>query len=180
MVSRADPDVTLVKEHNKGSVRLLVIYKGARESLFVLFNRRNVEISWGRLCLTLRTKYRKANIAYKYAAIYNDRFTSDVTEGRSLADMIDYLEKENPIVQIPEDFIFSSRLTLLLRGMGNAFGLRIKLSSMWEDYARELLAKQSSNTSSNTSNNTTTSSSSSRSSSNGSGAENSNKMRRGS
>jgi aarF domain-containing kinase len=94
--------------------------------------------------LGAKTKYRRADIAYKYAAIYNDRFTPDLTEGRSLADMIDYLEKEDPIIQIPEDFIFSSRLTLLLRGMGNAFGLRIKMSSLWEEQARALLAKHSS------------------------------------
>lgn len=98
------------------------------------------------------TKFRKHDIAYKMSAFYNDRDTKDVLgEGYNIATFIDYLQAQDPIITLPEDYIFASRVNLILRGMGKAFGLSIRMSKMWEKEAQAFLDKYDRNISTSTS-----------------------------
>lgn len=92
--------------------------------------------------LGTQTKYRNKEIGYLMSAFYNDRNTHDVMQGMNIATFIDYLESKDPMVMIPQDAIMVSRMNLMLRGMGNAFGLQLHMSRMWQDEAVAFLKRQ--------------------------------------
>ena len=46
------------------------------------------------------------------------------------------------MVQLPEQYLMAGRLSLLLRGVGNAFGLKIRMSTLWESEADSFLLDQ--------------------------------------
>ena len=92
--------------------------------------------------LGTKTKYRKADTAYRAACFWSDRDTPDILGNHNIATFIDSLEAEDPMIQLPEAYIMASRVSVMLRGMGNAFGLKLRVSKLWEDEARRLLASQ--------------------------------------
>ena len=55
------------------------------------------------------TKYRKMDIAYLFSAFYNDRDTVDVCKGMNIHLFIEWLQSQDPIIQLPEDYILASR-----------------------------------------------------------------------
>lgn len=92
--------------------------------------------------LGTKTKKQDKEIAYLMSSFYHDRDTADVCKGMSLAVFIDWLEKQDPMVQLPEEYIFASRVSLMLRGMGNAFGIKLRMSKLWENEAKAFLESQ--------------------------------------
>ena len=90
----------------------------------------------------MKTKYMKEDIGYRHSCFYNDRSTDDVTGGRNMNEFVEWVQKEDPIVYIPENFIIVCRVNFLLRGMGKAFGLNLRMSKMWENEARSFLESQ--------------------------------------
>lgn len=92
--------------------------------------------------LGTKTRYRNEEIAYKMSAFYNDRNTHDITQGMSIANFIDYLEAQDPMVSLPEKYIFASRVSVMIRGMGNAFGLKLRMSPLWASEAQAFLDKK--------------------------------------
>ena len=92
--------------------------------------------------LGTKTKHRRADTAYRAACFWSDRDTPDVLGNHNIATFIDSLEAEDPMIQLPEAYIMASRVSVMLRGMGNAFGLKLRVSKLWEDEARKLLVSQ--------------------------------------
>lgn len=92
--------------------------------------------------LGTKTKYRKEDIGYLMSCFYNDRDTDDVTNGLSIASFIDYLEAQDPMVQVPEDYIMACRVSIMLRGLGKAFGLRLRMAPLWAGEANAFLKDQ--------------------------------------
>lgn len=68
--------------------------------------------------LGVKTKHRRSDIAYRFSAFMNDRDTDDIMEGMNIATFSDYCEKEDPIVQLPDQYIMAQRASVLLRGLG--------------------------------------------------------------
>jgi aarF domain-containing kinase len=89
-----------------------------------------------------KTKKFDKETAYLMSSFYNDRDTPDVCNGMSLPDFMDWLEAQDPMVQLPEEYLFASRVNLMLRGMGNAFGIKLHMSKLWENEARKFLLSQ--------------------------------------
>lgn len=87
------------------------------------------------------TKHKKKDVAYKLCCFWCDRDTDDILEGRNIADFLDHCEACDPMINIPPDFLVAQRVSVLLRGMGNAFGLKIKTTDLWYDQARIFLEK---------------------------------------
>lgn len=89
--------------------------------------------------LGTKTKYRNEEIGYLFSAFYNDRNSPDIVGKLNIKSFIDWLEAQDPMVQLPEQYLLAGRLSLLLRGVGNAFGLSIRMSKMWENEAYAFL-----------------------------------------
>jgi hypothetical protein len=89
-----------------------------------------------------KTKYSKPDIAYLHSAFWNDRDTKDVCNGLNIPSFIDWCEAQDPMIQLPDEYLFASRVSVLLRGMGNAFGLQLRMSELWAPEAEEYLRKK--------------------------------------
>jgi aarF domain-containing kinase len=89
----------------------------------------------------VQTKYKDPEIGYLMSCFYNDRDTYDVCKGMNIASFIDYLEAKDPMIQIPEQYVMVCRVSLLLRGLGKAFGLQLRMSELWKQSAEEYLKK---------------------------------------
>ena len=88
------------------------------------------------------TKKQDEKVAYLMSSFHNDRDTDDVCQGKSLPTFIDWLEAQDPMVRLPEEYIFAYRVNIMLRGMGKAFGVRFRMSKMWENEAKKFLESQ--------------------------------------
>ena len=86
-----------------------------------------------------KTKYSKPDIAYKVAAFWNDRNTKDVMNGMNVQQFLDWAEAQDPVVEMSGSIIMPARVSIMLRGMGNAFGLDMRMSKWWEPMARQVL-----------------------------------------
>ena len=88
------------------------------------------------------TRKRDIETAYLFSSFWNDRNTPDVCGDMNIASFIDHLEARDSMVKLPEEYIFAARVSVLLRGMGKAFGLNLKMSDMWKDEAESFLKSQ--------------------------------------
>lgn len=88
------------------------------------------------------TKKNDPRIGYLFACFYNDRDSPDVCGDLNIASFIDYLESEDPMVKLPEAYIMASRVNIMMRGMGKAFGLQLRMSKLWEQEAADFLKSQ--------------------------------------
>ena len=51
------------------------------------------------------------------------------------------MERRDPMIDTPRQMVMISRVSVLLRGMGNAFDMRLRVSEAWRKHARALLKK---------------------------------------
>mgnify|MGYP001810258289 CR=1 FL=1 len=87
------------------------------------------------------TKNMRGEIAYLSNSFYHDRDTPDVIGKYNIATFVDWLQAEDPMIRLAEDYLFAARVSIMIRGMAKAFGLRIRMSTLWEPEARALLHK---------------------------------------
>lgn len=85
------------------------------------------------------SKYHIQEAAYLLSAFYLDRDTDDVCQGKNISDFVDWIEAWDPNVKAPEEYIMACRVSLLLRGMGSAFGIKFRMSEVWKEEAEKFL-----------------------------------------
>lgn len=88
------------------------------------------------------TRRNDPEVAYLFSAFYNDRDSHDVCQGLNIASFIDHLEALDPMVRLPEEYLMASRVSIMMRGMGKAFGLQLRMSKQWEKEASAFLKSQ--------------------------------------
>ena len=88
------------------------------------------------------TKYKRPDIAYLHSCFWNDRMTKDVMGDKNIAEFIDYIEAQDPVVILPDTYLFAARSSVMLRGMGKAFGLELVISPLWKQDAELFLKSQ--------------------------------------
>jgi len=88
------------------------------------------------------TKHMKPDIGYLNSAFWNDRDTDDVCSGMNMHLFLDWLQSQDPMVHLPDEYIMPGRLSILLRGMGKAFGVRMRMSELWASEAEAFLKSQ--------------------------------------
>ncbi|PXF47144.1 kinase UbiB [Gracilariopsis chorda] len=89
-----------------------------------------------------RTKYMKKDIIYRTAAFFNCRDSDDITLGMNVSAFMEWLQRSDPVVRINDEFVMVGRVSVLLRGMANAFGLKLRVSDYWKEEAEMLLKSQ--------------------------------------
>ena len=92
--------------------------------------------------LKTRTKKSDPEVAYLLACFWNDRDSKDILGNFNIATFMDECEKRDPMIQVAEDYIFAARSSLMIRGMGKAFGLQLRISQIWKKDAEEFLKSQ--------------------------------------
>jgi len=84
-------------------------------------------------------KYNKKEVGYRLACFWNDRQTKDVMGDMAIPDFLDWAQAEDPVAAVNDDYVLVARVSVLLRGMGNAFGLQLRTSTYWKPFAEKLL-----------------------------------------
>jgi aarF domain-containing kinase len=83
----------------------------------------------------IQTKYNNPDVLYRFAAFWNDRDSDDILLDMNIQLFMEYLERIDPIVSVNEEYIICGRVSFLLRALGNAFGMKTKVSQYWKPYA---------------------------------------------
>lgn len=89
----------------------------------------------------VQTKYNKSMTCFRLGAFWFDRNTEDVTGGLNPQQFMDEMESQDPSKGLPEDLIMPGRVSVLMRAVGNAFGMHLSVAKLYEPVAREVLRK---------------------------------------
>ena len=95
-------------------------------------------IMWGEL--GCRAKYMKPEVCYRIAAFWSDRDTRDITGGRNIAEFMEWAEEQDPVEIVNQDIVMACRVNVMMRGMANAFQLRLRMAPVWRPHAEAYLA----------------------------------------
>jgi len=89
--------------------------------------------------LGARHKYNKPEMGWRLAAFWFNTNGPATTGGRNIQQFMDWVEAEDPVVVTPRETVLVGRVAVLLRGVGNAFGLEMRTAELWESTARQVL-----------------------------------------
>jgi aarF domain-containing kinase len=88
-----------------------------------------------------RTKHMNPDVLYRLACFWNDRSDAELMGGKNLSDFLDEMEARDPSVKVTDRHLLASRASMLLRGMGSAFNINMRLAPMWRATAVQVLAE---------------------------------------
>lgn len=89
-----------------------------------------------------RTKRMDEDIIYRTCAFWHCRDSEDILQGMNVSEFIEYLEEKDPVKNINDENVMAGRVSVLLRGMANAFGMKLKVSDYWREEAETFLKAQ--------------------------------------
>ncbi|GMH55206.1 hypothetical protein TL16_g01847 [Triparma laevis f. inornata] len=69
-----------------------------------------------------KTKYGNKELAAKYARVVLDSNDREFTDGKHVQVFMEDLQKKDPILDLPREFVMVSRVSLMMRGLGKAIG----------------------------------------------------------
>ena len=58
---------------------------------------------------------------------------------RNIQVFMDWMQAQDPVAAVPSEFVMAARVNILLRGIGAAFGLRMRVAPTWAPAAERLL-----------------------------------------
>lgn len=64
----------------------------------------------------VKTKYMKADIQWRVATFWNDHDSKEVTNGMNIHHFLEWVDKEDPVESLPDEYIMAARTAVLLRG----------------------------------------------------------------
>lgn len=123
----------LSKEFRKSYAELIIaLAEDDREKVIdVAFNQ-----------MKILTKHGNVDTAFRAMKFWNDSNTESVLQGLNAYQFLEFLENEDPVLEQNEDLIIPSRVSLILRGMGNAFGMDLSMAKLWKPIAQQVLKEK--------------------------------------
>ena len=61
---------------------------------------------------------------------------------RNIQEFMDWMQAEDPVKELPQEFVMMARVSVLLRGVANAFGLKMRTAPAWAAVAEDMLKKE--------------------------------------
>lgn len=95
--------------------------------------------------LGAETTYSRDDLTYRLTVFWLDRDTEEILQGHNWQSFVDYCEKEDPVINgksFPSQAVMAARVSMLLRGLGLAFGLKFSVCKLWRPYAEEWLRER--------------------------------------
>lgn len=89
-----------------------------------------------------KTKFSNDDVTFRSLAFYHCRDTDDILQGKNVSEFMEWMEKADPVRKINDEYVMVGRVSLLLRGMANAFGMKVRISDYWRDEAHKFLKTQ--------------------------------------
>ncbi|SPQ98558.1 unnamed protein product (mitochondrion) [Plasmodiophora brassicae] len=79
------------------------------------------------------------DITYRRALFFFDRDSADVLGGLNLQMFMEETERVDPITEQDDELVMASRVSLLLRGLGNAFNIKLRVATVWKPFAERCI-----------------------------------------
>eukprot|EP00747_Dinoflagellata_sp_TGD_P211920 gnl/TRDRNA2_/TRDRNA2_85086_c0_seq2.p1 gnl/TRDRNA2_/TRDRNA2_85086_c0~~gnl/TRDRNA2_/TRDRNA2_85086_c0_seq2.p1 ORF type:complete len:588 (+),score=104.38 gnl/TRDRNA2_/TRDRNA2_85086_c0_seq2:39-1766(+) len=126
-----------------GQVKVLPLeFRLKLAKLVLALNRRDVkETARLERALGLRTKYSRDDVRYRICSFWLDRDTEDVFGSMNLHDFVMWGEREDPVLEYPEDLYMVCRCSVMIRSLALAFGVKLSTVQYWRPFAEALLKK---------------------------------------
>lgn len=86
-----------------------------------------------------KTTNDRHDIIFALAKFWNDDNSEAVTGNRNIQQFMDYCEAQDPAKEVPQHFVMAARVSVLIRGFAQAFGLKIEMSKLWKEHAQKVL-----------------------------------------
>lgn len=86
-----------------------------------------------------KSKYMSDENIYKYAKVGYDEDNGITTGGMHIQVFIEDLEKRDPMVQLPKEFLLVFRVSILLRGLAHALNQSRSIAKAWKPIAEQVL-----------------------------------------
>jgi len=86
-----------------------------------------------------KTKEMKPEVLHLLANFYFDCHDPNWPCGRHMKDVVEWIDANDPILEVGEEFVMAARCIMMLRFLGKAFGVEIKISDSFAPFARECL-----------------------------------------
>ena len=81
-------------------------------------------------------------VIYRYAKVYYDEDNPELTGGDHIQVFVEKLQKIDPILTIPDQFIMIGRTSIMLRGLGHALHQSRSIAKSWKLIAEKVLAAE--------------------------------------
>lgn len=89
-----------------------------------------------------KTKNMNHNMIYRVLAFSHDRDTKGITLGKDFNQFTEYAEEIDPVEHVNDEYIMAARVSILVRAMANALGLRVRVADYWCLEAEKFLKSQ--------------------------------------
>ena len=86
-----------------------------------------------------RSKYMDPDVMWRISAFFHDTDSDEVTLGMNVHTFTEWLDKKDPVISVNDEYIMVGRVSVLLRGIAQAFGLSLRVSDYWHIEAQEFL-----------------------------------------
>lgn len=88
------------------------------------------------------TKHMNSDLRYRAACFWNDRDTTSITMGKNVHQFLEWIDKLDPPTAVNDEFVMVARVSVLLRGLANAFGVKLRVTDYWHLEAEQFLKEQ--------------------------------------
>lgn len=127
-----------------GQVKNMAVEDRIRYAKLILALNRNDKREVVRLAKEsgFRTLKMDEDVIYRTCAFWHCRDSEDILQGMNVSEFIEYMEKRDPVKKVNDEFVMAGRVSVLLRGTANAFGMKLRVSDYWRDDAKKFLKSQ--------------------------------------
>ncbi|MGK3758173.1 MAG: aarF domain-containing kinase [Bacillariaceae sp.] len=87
----------------------------------------------------MKTKHMDPEVIYLYAKVNYAEITEQILKGRHIQMFMEDLEKKDPIVELPRDFLMVGRCNILLRGLALGLHQNRNVATAWRGIAEKVL-----------------------------------------
>ena len=85
------------------------------------------------------TTHGRADVGHRLTTYYHDRSSAEVLQGLNVQEFMDWAEDEDPMIFAAPDYVMPARVSVMLRGISNAFGIDLHVTDYWRPHAEALL-----------------------------------------
>jgi aarF domain-containing kinase len=89
-----------------------------------------------------QSKTMKEDVIYKYARVSYDEDNDELTEGMHIQLYMEELQRQDPIEQLPDQYIMVGRISVMLRGFAHALRQSRSIAKAWKPIAEKVLKEE--------------------------------------
>eukprot|EP00978_Attheya_sp_CCMP212_P006211 scaffold14035_cov55-Attheya_sp.AAC.2 len=79
------------------------------------------------------------DIIYKHTKVSYDEDNAVLTDGKHIQVYMEYLQDQDPVRQLPRDFIMVGRVSIMIRGLAHALNQSRSVAKAWKPIAEKVL-----------------------------------------